>query len=178
MDIQANRIARKYAKAFLNYIGDTIKLSDCEKLQEAIHEFKQHSDYIILLKIPTISAKVKKKGLLLWFQALEISIDITKLLDILTYHQRLFLFPNIMKQLCAVFFDRNNSVAFSIKATVHLKQKQIDSIHTFLEHKTGKHIRSTFVQEKKLIAGLRLQSDIFLWEYSLQQRFRNIVNIV
>lgn len=178
MDIQAQKVAGKYAKAFLNYIGDVLQPSHCETLQKAATAFKQHSDDITLLKIPNISANVKKEGLLAWFKALEIPVDITKLLDILAGHQRLFLFPTILQELCEEYYKRNNIVEFCIKATLPLNKEQIDSVHAFLEHKSGKRIRSTFMLEKNLIAGIRLQSDTYLWEYSLRQRIRNIANIV
>jgi len=175
MDIQANKVARNYAKAFLNFMGNVLTLSHCEMLQKATCEFKQCLDYITL--IPTISSHVKKKVLLSWFQALKIPIDITRLLDLLIYHQRLFLFSTIMEQLCVEYYKRNNIVKFCIQSTASLSKEQIDTIHTFLSYKTGKRIRFTFVLEKNLIVGIRLQSDTYLWEYSLRQRLRNIVNV-
>jgi len=176
MDIQARKIARNYAKAFLNYIGDVLTPSHCEILKTALSSFKQYPEAITLLKIPTISSKLKKEKLLFWFNALKLPVDITKLLDVLVQHQRLFLFSEVMEQLCSEYYERNNIVEFCIRSTVLLKQEQVDSIHAFLEHKIGKHIRSTSMLEKKLIAGVRFQSDTFLWEYSLRQRLRNIAN--
>lgn len=178
MDIQSHTIARKYAIAFLNYIGTSLAAGHSQILKKAVYDFERHTDYITLLKVPTIFNTTKKKGLLAWFRALEIPLDITKLLDVLIEHQRLFLFPVVLQELCDESDIRNNVEEFSLQATVALDKDQIDSIVTFLEHKTGKHIRITQILNKNLIAGIRLQSDIHVWEYSLRQRLREIAKSV
>jgi ATP synthase F1 delta subunit len=177
MNIQTYALARKYAKAFLNYRGDVLTPSSCERIKKALAEFQQYPAYSSVLKIPTIADKIKQETLLAWFKTLNIPIDITSLLKLLAVHQRLFLFPFILQQLCAEYYARNNIETFSIQSTIPLQQEHIDTIHAFLEYKTGKRVQSTQKIHAPLLAGVRLQSENFLWEYSVRQRLRNIAKI-
>lgn len=178
MDMQAKKIARNYAKAFLNYTDEAFSASHCQLLVKAVQELDNDGDCSALLKIPIIPNKIKRQELLHWYTLLALPGPIEKLLDVLIQHQRLFLFPLIMQELCNEYYERNNIVACSIRATVALSKEQVDIIHRFLEHKTGKTIQARVIEDKELIAGIRMQSNFFLWEYSLRQRLRALAKLV
>jgi ATP synthase F1 delta subunit len=178
MDIQAQKIAGNYAKAFLNFSHITLTVAEYGTLERATNFLKESFSINALLKVSAIPRDAKKRGLLAWCSARGIPFDIAPLLEVLAKHQRLFLFSLVMQELCNEYRKRNNIVKVVVQSTVILKQDQVTCIREFLERITGKHVYGTFVVDKKLIAGIRLQSTTFLWERSLRQRLRDIEHSV
>ena len=64
------------------------------------------------------------------------------------------------------------SIDFSIKSAHHLDPKQITSIKQFLGRLVGKNIIATPAIDTSLIAGLRLQSNNNMWEYSVRKQIQ------
>jgi len=59
---------------------------------------------------------------------------------------------------------------FNITSSHHLDISDLEIIEKFLAFKTGKKIISHHNLNKKLIAGIRLESNTLLWEYSIYKQ--------
>jgi ATP synthase F1 delta subunit len=70
--------------------------------------------------------------------------------------------------------DANQIVHCSIVSSQPLSCHDVDSLRHFLHHYTKKEVTYDLVVDKRLIAGIRIISDTFLWEFSLEKQLRNM----
>ena len=100
--------------------------------------------------------------------------NIIDLLKILIHAKRGSLFTICLKHIWLLAQNNLSFISFNIKSSHKLTQEQIDSLKTFLTEKTGKKIIYQTHVDKKLITGIRLQSDELLWEQSIKKQLRSL----
>ena len=61
---------------------------------------------------------------------------------------------------------------FSIQTAQEIDDKQLESIKRFLGHLVNKNIIGIPSIDTSLIAGLRLQSNEYMWEYSVRKQIK------
>ncbi len=62
----------------------------------------------------------------------------------------------------------------TIQSAMPLTESEIIKFETFFQKLSGKRVISRVQVEESLIAGVRMQSDIFLWEHSVAARLRKL----
>lgn len=178
MDIKATILSRKYAEAFLNLYMDSITDDMIIQLEELSDYLKSHKNALIFFGLHHISIEEKLR----LFEKIETRIkptlSIKKLFELLIKHNRVVLFPRIIDTICKLYRKRNNIMMFDIQTTHTLDAQEIAVIQQFLSHKTKKKITSTQQVNKDLIAGLRLQSETFLWEHSINKQLKRLTQSV
>jgi len=160
-------IARKYAKAFLNLYEDQISLEDLDNIRKLEHFFASHKKVIFFLSVPNIQTITKEKLLDELFQRFNLKTLLNPLVHLLSNSKRLFLIDNILTHIKLIYKKRNDITRFTITSSHEMPPQDIKIIEKFLACQTNKTIISTYNIDKKLIAGIRLQSDTLLWEYSI-----------
>lgn len=171
MNVQDSKLAKKYAAAFLNIYENQLSLDDYFALQQAVHFFDDNRQLLTYFKLPRILAE-KKEALRKIQEAFNLPKVMDTLMELLLDHQRLFLIKYVFEALLILFRERNNIMTFSIISSHTLEKNQLQSIKDFLEKKTRNTILYNKEVDKKLIAGIRLQSTTYLWEYSIEQQLR------
>jgi F0F1-type ATP synthase delta subunit len=83
------------------------------------------------------------------------------------------LFADILEKIYELFCERNNLVLFKITSTAELTKDELGGLERFLHTKSGKQVRCTCTIDRRLIAGIRVQSGSLLWEYSVDQKLRD-----
>jgi ATP synthase F1 delta subunit len=172
MNLLENILAKKYAVAFLNLTIDSISQDDYYNLKTAAEYCKKNYTFFFLLNTPTIPITTKKTTLVTLLQQLNIPQSLQSLVELILKHQRVFLLPAIFEQLVRVYEQRKKIVPFTFYSSHTLDKNQCEILRTFLTKKTNCHITYKQSQSKKLIAGIRMQSDFFLWEYSVAKQLR------
>lgn len=171
MNITENILAKKYATAFLNLYLDTISYDDYIKLKQVASYFKSNKLFF-LLNIPTIPIKKKHDIILELFEELHIPKSLNHLVLLVLKQHRIFLIPVILEQLVQVYERRKKIMHCTIASSYALKPEQLEVLKNFLEKITQYHIVYTPYCDKTLIAGIRMQSKVFVWEYSLAKQLR------
>ena len=77
-------------------------------------------------------------------------------------------------QTCALPISRNKIARVKISSSHDITQQDLDAIERFLVNQTGLSIIYTYAIDKKLIAGIRLQSNTLLWECSINKQLTQI----
>lgn len=178
MNGSENLLAKKYATAFLNLNSDTISLDDYRKIKIAADFFKKNYKFFFLLNTPTIHVTQKRIVLEKLLDQLSLSKSLQPLIELVLKHQRVFLLPAIFQQLVLVYEQRKKLVSFTFFSSHTLDNNQLEIVKAFLAKKTNHTIMYKQSINKKLIAGIRLQSDVFLWEYSIAKQLRTLGKII
>ncbi len=165
--IMRSRLAKKYAVAFLNATQALFDKQWIESVVVLDRFFKTHKALYLLLGSPTIASDIKIGVLEKMFDRLSINNSIRMLVHVLFEHRRL----HILRQVICHVIDeqriQNNIVLFSVSSSRPLTPYEQKLVIGFLEQKTHAQVAADFVLEQELIAGIRAQSDTFLWEQSI-----------
>ena len=169
MNINEVILSRKYATAFLNLFIDKLSITDYDTIVRTAAFLKEEPTLVSYFKLPRVGA-VKKKVIAALFEEFKLPPTLKKLTDLLVQDQRLFLLPQVLKSMVQLYRQRKGIMAFEVTSSYTLTQKQLETIKDLLAAKTRKHIEYEYKVDNELIAGIRLQSDTVLWEYSIARQ--------
>ncbi len=167
-------IARKYAAALINLFLDILTQNDYENLLKAMHFLEVQNRALFFLQLPILEESVKEKGIRKLVERFSLPESIIKLLLLLLKHNRASLIPDVLWYITELYKQRRKILAFTIHSSHELHEKQIAAIKQFLARHTGSDIIYTYKEDKNLIAGIRLQSTTWLWEYSIRKHLHSI----
>ncbi len=172
--LHEERLASRYAKAFLNCFGKQLDSLDFELLKKAQTFFKARKQVCFFLQLSLLNEAVKKKAVDQIRIELGLAEPFNKLIMLLVQHKRAFLIDVVFAEIIKEAQNRLKAATFVVRFTGALTQDQKKKIVKFLERATQKTVTCLYRQDPTLIAGLRLQSDQFLWEASIKSRLNRI----
>lgn len=167
-------IAKKYAQAFLNVYADQMTYDDFFNVCSAAEFFSENKKLLFFLSWPVVATTTKEEALYKILAQCKLSGPFKKLVAILVLHKRTFLIKDVLKQLCILYKKSNNIAAFTISSSHRLHDEEIKMLQEFLANITKHAIIYTYSIDKDLIAGIRLQSETFLWEHSIRKQLASI----
>lgn len=174
MDIKLTVLARKYAQAYLNLFGDQLSEKDYQKLQTLSEFIEAHRQTVFFLGLQSIAAEDKEKIIFKLVDQYNLPISLKKLISALIKNNRAALIGKTLAQICELYRKNNRIMLFQISSSCPLEEKYLHVINKFLTDKTGLTIISKSEVKKDLIAGLRLQSNMYLWEYSIKKQINRL----
>src|SRR5205085_6772033 len=127
---------------------------------------QDHQRTLFFLQLPQYSDAVRLSMVEDLVGYFSLPQECTKLLLLLTAHNRSYLIPEVLFFIALLYKERVNVMDFSVKSAHPLNEKQKTRIKAFLDGSSGKNSMCTYVIDKKLIAGIRMQSVGYMWEYS------------
>jgi len=163
-------IARKYAKAFLNIYLDKITLNDFNSIKNLAAFFSTHKTSLYFLSIPSINATTKQGAINELLKKFNLYQLFEPLIRTLITAKRTFLIYDILREIIVLYKQRKNIIMFNIISSHRLENSDLKIIEKFLAIKTNKKIMSKSTINKELVAGIRLQSNTLLWEYSIYKQ--------
>lgn len=166
-------VARKYAVAFLAVFGNKLRKDDMSKLEKFEDALRQKHTLLYLLGLPVIPDEKKKIILQQLTQQFELAV-FDRLIFLLLEHKRLFLLPVIVRLVGKLYRRANHIIKFKILSYPRVSKSDLKELTEFLAQGTGCAIIYTDDEDKNLIAGLRMESTTYLWEYSIAQQIRNV----
>jgi|GEM_PF-744751 len=174
MDQQAVLI-KKYAMAFLNWCGDTISRADYEHIDQFARDFKRNRWALFFLKMPLLSNGTKKqlleKHLRDEYQLPDCCFDI---MNLLIDHKRGELLPLVFARAAALYRKKHRIMPFMIASSAPLHEQQKTQLVKFLAQQTDCDIIEKYTIDPALIAGIKMQSETFLWEYSIDKKIKQV----
>lgn len=172
--MQTEQLTQIYVQAFLHLYYDTLKTINTDVLKKAHLYFNSRKNLYFLLESPLLDQAYKLKNLQQVRLALELPESFDNLINLLMQHKRTSLLQNLFAILDQEVKKRNNQISFVVSFVGQLTPEEKDSIQLFLEQATEKFVVCEYKQDPNLIAGIRLQSDQFLWEDSIKGRLDRI----
>ncbi len=163
-------IAKKYACAFLNLFSGQITHADISKIVAAHTFLQDHRETLFFLQLPQFTDAVRLSMIedLVGYCALP--QECIKLFLLLTTHSRAFLIPDVLWYIEKFYKKRSDSTDFIVKSAHVLNDTQKDRVKAFLYAYLGKNGICTYVIDSSLIAGIRIQSSDYMWEYSVRKQ--------
>jgi F-type H+-transporting ATPase subunit delta len=170
----SRNIIQKYARAFIRTFPKACSLSSINKIKIALSFLKKHKQILLLLQLPQLDEERKKSMVADLISHFTLPEQLADIMLLLIQHNRSFYIPGVLAAIMQLYKEQTNSMEFSIRSAHPLNEKQIENIHNFLNKKLNKNILSTTVVDPSLIAGLRLQSNEYLWEYSVRKQIQEL----
>ncbi|MDR3551351.1 MAG: ATP synthase F1 subunit delta [Candidatus Babeliales bacterium] len=168
MIVDQSVITKKYANAFLNVFIDQISSQTMQQVC-LLGDFLV-SNHLLLsfLQWPVLSSEVKIKALKELMHKFSLGSPFERLIILLADQKRSYLIGDVLKHICALYAERKNILNFTIESSHDLTADECLVIAQFLANITGASIIYDYKVNKNLIAGIRLQSDTYLWQYSIR----------
>lgn len=175
METKLLLLIRKYAQAFVNIFADQINVADVEKINNAAVRLKGLPNLSFFLQLPYIDDTLKKNALeeLLITQS-GLPESFSKLVELLLTQKRSFLLYPILVKIHELIMEQKNIALFEVTTANELSGKQVETVEKFLAVKSGHIIMCTYLVDKKLIAGLKAQSNTLLWQHSISNYLNTI----
>lgn len=174
MQVEIDLITKKYATAFLNVFSDQITGANLEGWIKLKNFLSKNKFFYIYLRIPTISYLTKQKALIRVAQALNLQKPMIKIMFVLLDHGRIEMLDNVLKNIIILYRQKINTKLFKVTSPYDLNNSEQLVVQEFIKSIASCNVDAEFVVDKKLIAGLRIQSSTFLWERSVAKQLRGI----
>ena len=166
--------AKKYAKAFMAVFPKSITFSDVKKIEIAQKFLQTHKQILLFLQLPQFNQERKKSMVADLISHFSLPDHFSTIILLLIAHNRSFYIPAVLLAITQLYKEQTNSIEFSVQSTHHLNDQHIESIKHFLGRLLDKNIITTPCIDNSLIAGIRLQSNDYLWEYSIRKHLKNL----
>lgn len=166
--------AKKYAKAYLRVYHGDMSVAMVHNIEKALAFFRQHPTFISLVAALQRHNLHQNKLLTELIEHFSLPSSLHKLTDLLIDHNTLPLFSAILMDIAALYLQQENILPVTIYSTTPLTQTEQKQFEDFFAKLSRKKIISQSSINQALIAGVRIQSDIFLWEYSIAKRIQEL----
>jgi ATP synthase F1 delta subunit len=170
-------LARRYAQAFMNTFSENLPPRLIEKLKELERYLQNNKSALFYFTIPFLKAEIKKEVLETICDKFELKNFLLPLITLLVKDNRFVLFEKIIYFLRELYKNLLNIIEWYVTSYPLLTEQELHEIEKFIESKTQKKAYFEYAEDKALIAGIRVKSDYFLWEHSIQQMLRALTNI-
>lgn len=174
MIISGVSIAKKYATAYLNIHENELTESDVKAIFAACTFFKAHHNFMHLLCVISFDKEKMVQVCKKMVHDLGLPTSLNRLMLLLVNHKHICYLKEVLQDIYCLYKLRKNVLELEIKTASHLDAYAAQAFETFFAQKSGKKIESKVSVDRSLIAGVRLQSDFFLWEYSIASRLRSL----
>jgi len=165
-------VAKKYAQAFMIVFPKACTFNDLKKIETAQKFLQTHKRTLFFLQLPQFDHERRKSMVADLIDYFSLPHDFAVIMLLLIKQNRSFYIPHVLLWIAQLYKDQINSTDFSIMSAQDLNNEHIEAIKQFLEHLVNKKIIGIPSVDTSLIAGLRLQSNNHLWEYSIRKQLR------
>lgn len=167
-------LAAQYARALTQVVGNQFNRFLHDALEKVMASVSGARGNWSLLRLRTISDARKEQLLLSVIGDNDVQKFLTPLIVLLIKHDRASLFPFVLAALITEYKRLHGIVEFTFESACPLDEPSSKILASFLHHKTRKEIWYTVELKPALIAGIRLKSDCYLWEFSLRNRLERL----
>ena len=168
-------IAKKYAAAFFNVYLHEINEEFLKKISLLKDFFSANRGFFIYFD--NVSNKTKEKELALKkiVDHFGLSKGMQQLLELLIKHKRSGIVESTITYIHKSYLKIQNTLAFSVKTSHHLQKQEKKHIIDFIKHSIDVNtVQAEFFVQPKLICGVRVKGETFLWERSIHKLLNQI----
>jgi len=165
------KLARTYAQAIVRVWPDlTIHEIDAGS---KLANFLEQRTIAFYLPLTTIADAIKMRAILAIADHLQAPHDLlVGIMTLISKQHRLVLLSSILRELAALYKQQHRMITVKFISSSAWDMADVAPITRFLEQRTGSVIEPQLLVDPRLIAGIRLQSDTYMWEHSVAQQLR------
>ena len=167
-------VAKRYAQAILNVYGSEFVFEDVAAMRDIRSYLQSHRRIVFLLRLAVVPDEVKERGLCMLCERFKVSVPCRKLVGLLRAHRRLQLFPAVLEYLERLYLERKRIVPIAVSSASALSESDQKVIEQFFAQQLGVSVVGEYQIDQSLIAGLRVQSQYYLWERSVAKQLRDV----
>lgn len=167
-------IAKKYAHAYLNCFGNQHTFEDFCSMWRASQFLSEHHSLLFYLSLSMISEKDKKRFIDLFFEKFHLFDSLKKLFYLLLKNKHIFLGADTLRDIYGLYKIKNKIADLQVTSGCDLSADQLDEIKHFFTRLSGENVVVRYSVDPSLIAGIRLQTETLLWEYSIAKQLRKL----
>jgi F-type H+-transporting ATPase subunit delta len=167
-------VSKKYAQAFLNVYQDQLTLDQIQNFKIVIEFCRQHHNFLSIISQLVGRQKCFEALLDEMHEHFALPESIKKLIQILIKNKKISIFAQVLQDIYCLYMLRKNIVELTIKTAIPLDQEERKKIEHFFSKLSKKTIISNLEIDESLIAGIRLESDLFLWEHSIKSQLNSL----
>ncbi len=174
LNIASENLVNRYAQAFLRAFCEQISPDIIEELQQA-HEFLCKRKEAIAMVAVLSSCSVDQEafsGLFLKYLPLKKQMD--RLLRLLFTNKAVIFLPDILNKIIILSKKWHSIVSVTVESSHKLLPAQMEQVKKSLSRQIGSNIDPIFCANKKLIVGICIKTDQYLWEYSAAKRVSDL----
>lgn len=167
-------LVNKYAQAVMNIAGDSFESAEYDAIMNAAKVLENKKELLHMLTIPTLELYEKKicaQKLIAHYNLPNVFLS---LLLLLTKSNRILLFSSILSTIVQIYQKNHNIIQVIIYTASVVSEETLIIIKNFIAAKTKKKVIASHVINKELIAGIRIESNQFVWDYSVKKQLQNI----
>ena len=170
--IVKSEFSKKYAQAYFNVYSESVEPSSIQALQNAAHFLSHSKQILFLLGYGTLGSQEVKRCIQLFIQKFELPQTIEKICMLLLEHNRIFLLGLVLHDICCIYKQEHNEIDVTLSTAHELLPEQIVELTKFFTAYSKGNVAMEVVQDTSLIAGIRMQSETWLWEDSVAKKLR------
>jgi ATP synthase F1 delta subunit len=167
-------VAKKYAKAFLSAFPHSFAFADLGKIENAQKFLQTHKRTLFFLQLPQFTPEIRLSMVEDLIGYFSLPMQFSKIFLLLIQSNRSFYIPDVLYFTAQLYKERMGILDFSVASAHKLDEKDSMAVKRFLAKITGKTIMCTYTINKSLIAGMRLQSVEYMWEYSVRKQIERL----
>lgn len=172
MDIQQEKLAKKYAKAFVNLYAARLNVELVERLQIVSDYLHRQREALFYVQLSALDGDTTKKNFEELLKQFSIDSLFNPLIELLLRDKRIFLLSRVIHYICVIYLEKNNIMHFTVESPVNLNAEDLTTLKSFLSRQTGKTILFSIKKNKNLIAGIKAYSDSVGFEHSIRKQLR------
>lgn len=169
-------LAKKYAKAYLNVFSEDIAVEDIKAVEKFALFLKKSRSAMFLICSVNILHEQKVKVLSKLFEHFNVDRILQKLIVVMLKRNDLCLLPQVLQDVYCLYKDQHDIIDLNIISAELLDEEEEKFFQNFFAKLSGKQLLVSTQIDSSLLAGVRLQSNTFLWDYSVASRLRSLRN--
>lgn len=166
MDAQSDLLASRYARALFEYVKPPFEEQTLFKLEALASFLKQYQLRLVGIDRLTLERIVN-------LYKLE-KIKLNLILMLLEKRKALPLFRSVITVFLTLYKEYHTSMVCVLRSSHLLTDEQKNTFISCIERLSGKRIFYSFVHDRSLIAGIRIESETMVWEHSISRKLRLI----
>jgi len=176
MLITSEILAKKYAAAYLRCYRDELSDEKLERLAFFERFLATHKGVLLSLTIPTLTIEAQTHILQKMADHFHVTEGLQKLIALLIRHKRLVLLRFVLRLVHDLYYQGKGIIFFTISSSHALSAEEKQQLLAFTHSIMGSSIqvRAIFAVEPEMIAGIRIKSDIYLWERSINKLLHQV----
>ena len=143
-----------------------------------LHAFKcacdEHPEWLRVLASPTVSFEKKITLIERMLAAYKVMPEVMRLMKLLLVDKREILVSPVLDMLCSSYLKRAGIVMCTLLSSHALTEHERSIVQQFIAHQVGYRIIYDYKVDPALIAGIKVVSDTFMWEYSVARQLREV----
>lgn len=170
--IVKSELSKRYAQAYFNAYSPTIQSSSLQALQSASHFLSHSKEILFLIGYGMLESQEVERCVQLFIQRFALPQTIEKICMLLLAHNRIFLLGSVLHDICCIHKEKNNEIDVTVSTAHEVSSEQIEFLKKFFTYYSKATVTMSVVHDASLIAGIRMQSDMWLWEDSVAKKLR------